>query len=375
MVDLGFKMLLHDRTRFVITVSGVAFAVCLVLAQVGLFNGLMDNAAMTIRKSSADLWITSRNTANVDFPQTYPESRVDRIRSVPGVERADNLIVAYLNLALPSGAQESTITYALKDFRAWNLPWEMKEGRVEDLRRGRFVVIDDKAQRRFGAFRTGEYRQAFETRLQIVGQSTGALSFTTTPISFIDYDLVQAIQPDLLRGKTTYTLVKLVPGADAAAVQAEIQRRLPYNDVHTREAWATKSETYWIVNTGLGMNSYLTVFLGCLVALVVVAQTLYTSTMEHLKEFGTVKAIGGSNWDIYAILARQASIAAAAGFLLGAAMAYGLIPLAAKADLKLLLPLPFVATTAVGTLALCLGAAMLSFRKVAGIDPGLVFRS
>lgn len=375
MVDLGLKMLLHDRTRFVITVSGVAFAVCLVLAQVGLFNGLMDNAAMTIRKSSADLWITSRNTANVDFPQTFPESRVDRVRSVPGVAKADNLIVAYLNLALPTGAQESTIAYALKDFKTWNLPWNVKEGQIEDLRRGRNFIMDDKAQRRFGAFRTGEYREVFETRLKIVGQTTGALSFTTTPISFMDYDLVQALQPDLLRGKTTYTLVKLAPGADAAAVQAEIQRRLPYNDVHTKAEWAKKSEAYWIVNTGIGMNSYLTVFLGCLVALVVVAQTLYTSTMEHLKEFGTVKAIGGSNWDIYAILGRQAAIAAAHGFVFGAAMAYALVPLAAKVDLKLIMPLPFVATVGLGTLVLCLGAAMLSFRKVAGIDPGLVFRS
>ncbi|MBI4913544.1 MAG: ABC transporter permease [Acidobacteria bacterium] len=375
MVDLGFRMLLHDRTRFTITVSGVAFAVCLVLAQVGLFNGLMDNAALTIRKSSADLWVTSRNTANVDFPQTFPENRVDRVRSVPGVARADNLIVAYLNLALPSGAQESTIAYALKDFKAWNLPWAMKEGQVEDLRRGRNLIIDDKAQRRFGAFRTGEYREVLETRMKIVGQSTGALSFTTTPISFLDYDLAQSLQPTLLGGRTTYTLVKLAPGADPQAVKAEIQRRLPYNDVHTRDAWAAKSESYWIVNTGLGMNAYLTVFLGCLVALVVVAQTLYTSTMEHLREFGTVKAIGGSNWDIYAILARQASLAAAVGFVLGAGMAYALVPLAARADLKLLMPLPFVAVTALGTLALCLGAAMLSFRKVAGIDPGLVFRS
>ena len=50
---------------------------------------------------------------------------------------------------------------------------------------------------------------------------------------------------------------------------------------------------------------YMTVFLGCLVGIVVVAQTLYTSTMEHIKEFGTVKAIGGSNWDIYKILGRS----------------------------------------------------------------------
>jgi putative ABC transport system permease protein len=375
MVDLGLRMLLHDRTRFLITVSGVAFAVALVLSQVGLFNGLIDNAALTVRHASADLWVTSRNTANVDFPQTYPESTVDRIRSVAGVARADNLIVTFLNLALPTGAQESTIVYALKDFKAWNLPWSLKEGDVEDLRRGRFLIMDEKAQRRFGAFRTGDYREVLETRMRIVGQSRGALSFTTTPISFMDYDLVQSLQPTLLSGKTTYTLVKLAPGADPQAVKAEIQRRLPYNDVHTRSDWARKSEQYWIVNTGIGMNAYLTVFLGCLVALVVVAQTLYTSTMEHLKEFGTVKAIGGSNGDIYRILARQAAIAAAHGFVFGTTMAFALVPLAARADLKLIMPLPFVAAVGVGTLLLCLGAALLSFRKVAGIDPGLVFRS
>lgn len=375
MVDLGLRMLLHDRTRFLITVSGVAFAVTLVLAQVGLFNGLMDNAALTVRHAAADLWITSRNTANVDFPQPYPESSVDRVRTVPGVARADNLIVTYLNLALPTGAQESTIVYALKDFGTWNLPWDMKEGDLADLRRGRFLVMDEKAQRRFGAFQTGEFRELLGTRLRIVGQSRGALSFTTTPISFLDYDLAQALQPDLLSGKTTYTLVKLAPGADAEAVRAEIRRRLPHNDVHTRETWAKKSESYWIVNTGLGMNSTLTVFLGCLVGLVVVAQTLYTSTMEHLKEFGTVKAIGGSNADIYRILMRQALLAAAFGFAVGTALAFALVPLAAKVDLKLILPLPFVAAVGLGTAALCVAASMLSFRKVASIDPGLVFRS
>ena len=375
MVDLALKTLLHDRLRFLITVAGVAFAVTLVLAQMGLFLGLIENASLTIRKIDADLWITSKNTPNVDFPQTFPETRVDRVRSVPGVARADNLIVTYLQMALPTGAQESTLVYALKDFGAWNLPGTLKEGQVEDLRRGRFMIMDDKAQRRFGPFRTGEYREVLEHRLRIVGQSTGILSFTTTPVTFMDYDLVQALQPDLLRGKTTYTLVKLAPGAAVAAVREELKRRLPFHDVHTKAAWAKRSEDYWIQNTGMGLNAYLTVFLGCLVGLVVVAQTLYTSTMEHLREFGTVKAIGGSNADIYAILARQATLSALLGFAVGTAMAFSLRPLVAGLDLKLIMPLPFILSVGVGTVLMCLAAAMLSFRKVASIDPGLVFRS
>ena len=131
--------------------------------------------------------------------------------------------------------------------------------------------------------------------------------------------------------------MKLAPGADAKAVGAAIRKRIPYNDVWTREEWAARSRSYWTDNTGLGLNMVMTVFLGCLVGVVVVAQTLYTSTMEHIKEFATVKAIGGGNAEIYGIIAKQAAIAAVAGFALGAAMAYGLRPLMAAIDLKLIL--------------------------------------
>ena len=375
MVDLGLKTLLHDKTKFAITVSGVAFAVTLVLAQVGLFNGLLDNSDLTIRRCSADLWITSHNTANVDFPQHFPETLVDRVRTVPGVTKADNLLVSYVNVALPSGASENAVVYALKDFKAWNLPWELRDGQIEDLRRGRFFFLDEGAARRFGKFSTGDFREVQETRLRIVGQTRQAQSFTTNPIAFMDYDLLQSLQKDSLGGRTCYILVRLAAGADAHTVQAELQRRLPYNDVFTRSAWAKKSRDYWVVNTGIGMNAYLTVFLGCLVGLVVVGQTLYTSTMEHIKEFGTVKAIGGTNRDIYAILARQATVAAAVGFAFGLAMALALKPLAERIYLKLVMPVPFILLVGAGTVLMCLAAAMLSFRKVANIDPGLVFRS
>src|SRR5262249_5661754 len=119
MVDLALKTLLHDRTRFAITVAGVAFAVLLVLFQVGLFLGLLDNASVTIEHIDADLWVTSKNTPNVDFSHAFPGSRVDRVRSVPGVARADNLIITFLNIDLPTGSQESVIAYALEDFTRW----------------------------------------------------------------------------------------------------------------------------------------------------------------------------------------------------------------------------------------------------------------
>jgi len=374
MVSLARKNLLHDRLRFVITVAGVAFAVTLVLVQVGLFMGLLDKATVTIRHASADIWVTSRGTPNIDFAHTFPETRVLRVRGVPGVLRADNLLVQFMNIQLPSGAEEGCLVYALDDFRAWNLPWNVQGADVSDLKRGDYILMDRSAERRFGAFAVGDYREILRRRFKIVGTTQGAASFTTAPIVFMDFGKAQE-RLETLQGKAQYILVKLAPGADVQAVKAAIQARLPYNDVYTKDEWARRSRGYWVVSTGLGMNMGITVFLGVLVGIVVVAQTLYTSAVEHVKEFGTVKAIGGSNWDIYRILGEQAVIAAVVGFVLGGAISLAMRPALAKLYLNVMISPGFAASVFVGTVLMCLGAAMLSFRRVAGIDPALVFRT
>jgi putative ABC transport system permease protein len=374
MVSLARKNLFHDRLRFVITVAGVAFAVTLVFLQVGLFMGLLAKATVTIENAAADIWVTSKRTPNVDFAHTFPETNVLRVRGVPGVERADNLLIQFMNIQLPSGAEEGCLVYALDDFSSWNLPWSSEGAELSVLKRGQFIFMDRSAERRFGAFEVGQYREILGRRFRIVGTTTGAASFTTAPIVFMNYGNAQELL-QTLQGKTHYVLVQLAPGADPAAVKAEIARRLPYNDVYTSSEWARRSRAYWVVSTGLGMNMGVTVFLGILVGIVIVAQTLYTSAVEHIKEFGTVKAIGGSNLDIYRILGEQALIAAVIGFVLGAALSYAARPAMARLHLNVLISPGFAALVFLGTVLMCLGAALFSFRRVAGIDPALVFRT
>lgn len=373
MVSLARKNLLHDRIRFAITLAGVAFAVTLVLVQVGLFLGLLGKATVTIENSNADIWIVAKNTPNVDFGNPFPETVFLRARGVPGVERADNAIVQFVNIQLPSGATENALVYGLSDPVFWNLPWKVEAGRAADLGRGYNLMMDRSASLRFGAFDVGDYRELGGRRFRIIGRSAEAESFTTTPIVFMDFGNAQSLL-DQLRGNTTYVLVKVAPGFDPAEVAARLRPMFPFNNVHTRDEWAAASRGYWIESTGLGMSMGVTVFLGILVGVVIVAQTLYTSAVEHIREFGTVKAIGGSNWDIYKILGEQALIAAVLGFLLGAGASYAVRPAMASLHLTVLLTPQFSGIVFVGTVAMCLAAALFSFRRVALIDPALVFR-
>jgi putative ABC transport system permease protein len=374
MIDLALKMLLDEKIRFMATVMGVGFAAALVLVQVGLFFGLLENASITIDKLNADLWVTARNTPNVDFGNPFPETFAQRVRSIPGVARADNLIVWYAVVGLPSGARESVIYYGLRDFTAWQFPWDIESGDPAELRRGRYVMLDGSAERRFGPFGPGDYREFQGRRLKIIGRTRGALSFTTSPVAFLDYALAQSLSPAELAGRTTFIIVRLVPGADIGAVEREIRRRLPYNDVYRQAEFAARSRGYWIESTGLGLTLFLTVTLGALVGVVIVAQTLYASTNEHLLEFGTVKALGGSNLTVYAIIAEQALFASALGFGLALLLTVGLVPVLASLEMKMVVSPTVTALVFVATQVLCVGAAGLSFRKVASLDPAIVFR-
>ena len=374
MVDLALKMLLDDKNRFLVTVLGVGFAVALVLIQVGLFFGLLENASITIEKLNADLWVMARNTPNVDFANPFPENYVQRVRSIPGVAWADNLIVWYAVVALPSGAKESVIYYGLEDFGRWGFPWKIVEGDTANLRRGRFVMLDESAERRFGPFEVGDYREFQGRRLKIIGRTSDARSFTTNPMAFIDYQLAQSLSPDELSGRTTFIIVKLEPWASAAEVRDEIRRRLPYNDVHTQDQWASISRRYWIESTGLGLTIFLTVFLGALVGVVIVAQTLYASTTEHLPEFGTIKALGARDRDIYGLIGEQAMFASVLGFLLGLGITLGIEPLLGMLDMKMIVTPTIAVLVFLGTQLLCLAASILSFQKVAALDPAIVFR-
>ena len=246
MVSLARKNLLHDRLRFAITVAGVAFAVTLVLVQVGLFMGLLDKATVTIeqreRRHLGHLAQT-RRTSTSRTPS--PRPRVLRVRGVPGVERADNLIVQFMNIQLPNGrrrrARSSTRS---RTSRPGTCPGASSRARRRDLKRGYSVLMDRSAELRFGPFAIGELprdpaaaasRSSARRARPRPSRRRRSSSWTSA---------TRRSCRSTLRGNTTYVLVKLAPGADRPPSRRELRRRLPYNDVlHARGVGARARAT------------------------------------------------------------------------------------------------------------------------------------
>lgn len=371
---LALKNLIHDKVRLSITLIGITFSVALILIQVGMFFGMTANSSTIIDHSDGDLWIMARNGQNFDMVNDFPETLVTAARSVSGVEWAENLIQQWAFMRLPGGGTEQIeiIGFHLNGHVA--RPWNLIEGNVDDLKGETGMIVDDTAFKRLGSIRVGESREIVRTKVRIVGITHGIMSFTTAPYTFTSYETAQQIMPQTLAGKTTYIVVKVARSQSIARVKQDLQKIFKNYDVRTREEWSARTQSYWTWQTGIGAGFFGNALMGFIVGLVIVSQTIYSATLENIKEYGTLKAIGAKNMDVYSVILQQAGISAVAGFLF-ATVIQAFVLRFKPMTVQIAAPPVLYFATFLLTLVMCGLASIVSVRKIASLDPVEVFRA
>jgi len=373
MVDIARKNLLHDRTRFAITVVGVTFSVVLIFSQFGIYLGFMENASIIIDNTPVDIWITSRNSSNFDFPVPFSERKINKVRETPGVAWADHLLLGWATMRRRDGGAENIELVGFNPETGIGGPWRLREGSLQAVKAGRAIIVDESAFPKLGHLRVGDSVEINEQRVRVVGISQGARGFTTAPYVFTSYRAGQDLDP-FSRERTVFILVRVAPGYDPREVAARL-RDIRDVDVYTKAQYSLKTRLYWTWETGIGLGFGLTVLMAIIVGVVIVSQTIYSATIEHLREFGTLKAIGATNWDVYGIIMKQALINAALGYGLGV----GITLLAARSvgvtGLVMVIPGWLMAAVFFLTLFMCVGASVVSVRKALRVDPMVVFRA
>jgi putative ABC transport system permease protein len=119
---LARKILLHDRVKFAVAAAGVSISVLLVLVQIGLYFGFMENASTLIDHGKADLWVTARGNENFDFAAPMDERLYYRVAEVPGVARAERMILAFGQFKLPDGGTQGVQVVGIEPTRTCSAP-------------------------------------------------------------------------------------------------------------------------------------------------------------------------------------------------------------------------------------------------------------
>ncbi len=370
---IAYRNLCHDRARLLVTLTGIVFAVVLVTLQCGLFLGFLSTISGVIDNSRADVWVASRGVKTFDIAMPMPESRYYEVLSVPGAARAARMVVDFAFWKKPGGGQESIEIVAVDLDSGMGGPWNLVRGDIRVLDAPDSVIVDQLYLDKLGIGSMGQEAEIIASRARVMGFTRGIRSFTTSPYVFTAYRNGQRYSR-FSQAEITYVLVKAAPGVAPKELARRINERVANVDAYTTADFSHKTRMYWMMSTGAGAALLLAAVLGFIVGMVVVAQTLYATTMDHLPEFATLKAMGAPDAYITRILATQALISAVFGYGLGMGLCLLLTELRKYGDAVVILPLPVACGIFILTLVMCLGASLLSIRKIMRIDPAVVFR-
>ena len=369
---LASRNLLHDRLRLVATVIGIVFSIVLVTVQMGLYLGFGHMVTTMIEHAPADLWVMPQGTKCFEDPSLLDERQRFRALSVNGVADASPVVIGFAEWRIPAGGSTPVFLVG-SDLRNNGLrPWNLVQGSVDSLFAPNAVAVDETYFDRLGITGLGSTAEIRGQKVEVTAVTKGIRSFTTTPYVFATTDRARAYV-GVAPNKATYFLIRVAPHADVATVRTRLRAELTDVEILTPAEFRERSRSFWLFDTGAGAALFAGALLGVIVGTVIVAQTLYSSTKDHLGEFATLRAIGSSGSYIYQVIIWQAVLSAVIGFSLAAGIGVLIVRLTAESALPIMMTPGLTLGLFVLTVVMCIASAIAAIVQVMRIDPAVVF--
>jgi putative ABC transport system permease protein len=378
---IALKMLTGDRSKYFGLIFGVSFATLLMSQQLSIFLGIMKRTGSQILDvRDADIWVMDNNVRYIDEVPGMPDTELLRVRGVPGVEWAVKLYKGQVRARLADGNFRTVILFGLDDASLVGAPQEMIAGQVGDLRRPDAVIVDKAGYEYLwpdeptGHYQLGKLFEMNDRRCVLVGVCKASAPFTTLPVVYTRFSQTTFYVPRE-RDTLSFVLVKAHAGLDPDDLCRRIEEQTGRMAL-TQDEFFWKTIRYFLSSTGIPMNFGITIFLGFFVGVAVAGQTFYLFTVENLKHFGSLKAMGLSNARIVGMILLQGVVVGAIGFALGVGMTalYFMVTnqRTQLAGLNMIWQVMAGTGAAVGVIIVL--ASLVSIRKVLVLEPAIVFR-
>jgi putative ABC transport system permease protein len=382
---IALRMLLGDRAKYIGIIIGLTFASFLVTWPSAIFSGVMSRTFSFVTDVGLpDIWVVDPQAQYIEDIKPLRDTEVLRVRGTEGVQWAVGLYKGMLRARMENGTFQSCSVVGLDDETLIGGPARMVTGKLADLRQADSIIVDEAgaagklAQRDTNGkrvpLRVGDTLELNDHRCVVVGICRVTMTFQNVPVIYTTYSHATTIAPHE-RKLLSFVIAKTKEGADPALVCARIRENIGLS-AYTPNEFKKLTFWYFLKYTGMPFNFLTVVTLGFIVGIAISGMTFYNFTLDNLRYFGTLKAMGTNNRTLLRMISLEAAVVGAVGYGLGigAASAWGGI-LSGRTQIAFLLPWPLLLISAAAVLIICVGAATLSIRKVIKLEPAMVFRS
>jgi putative ABC transport system permease protein len=375
---VALQMLTSDRAKYLGLIFAVAFSTFLMSQQSAIFAGLMARTASQINDvQDAHIWVMDPYTQYFDEVKALTDDAVFRVRGVQGVQWAVPLFKGQPRAKAEDGNFRVVIMLGVDDATLVGAPRRLVLGSYKDLRQPDSILVDRVGYEFFfpgQPYTLGKTLEMNDHRVKIVGIFDSSAPFQNFPVFYSRYtNAINYVGRE--RNQMSFVLVQPASGVSDAEVCGRINEATGLRAMTARE-FSRQTIQYYIRHTGIPVNFGLTIAIALLVGTVVAGQTFYIFTIENLKQFGALKAIGVKNVRIIGMIALQAVMVAAVGYSLGMGMTAAFFE-STKNNLNLrgFYVYPEIAIgAAIIIFLIVLLASLISIRRVLVLEPAIVFR-
>ncbi len=386
MFVIALRMLFGDKAKYFGIVMGVTLASMVITQQGSIFIGIMSRTFATITDMpQGDVWVMDRKVQFIDDVKPLPSTDLFRIRGVAGVAWAYPLFKGQIRARMANGQFVNCNLYGVDDATLVGAPSDMVSGLASDLRQSDSVLVDwSGATGRLARpqpgggkpvpLRVGDELELNDNRAVVVGIARASRTFQSQPNIYTTYNRATKFAPRE-RKLLSFILVKAQAGEDVSALCARISKETGLA-AYTNDEFKTVTVNYFIRSTGIPINFGMATALGFLVGTVITGFMFYSFTIDNLRYFGTLKAMGTSDARLLSMIMLQGLIVGSVGFGLGVGLAslFGHVNGLGKGVLAFRMPWQLLFVSACAVVVICLLSAMLSMRKVIALEPAVVFK-
>ena len=375
---LALRMLTGDRSKYLSLILSITFATLLMTQQVSIFMGIVTrSASQIVDVRDADLWIMDNKVRYIDEAPYLPNNDLHRVRGVPGVEWAVRFHKSNMTARLPNGNFRNIVVMGVDDATMVGSPRTMVLGDLNDLSLPNAVFIDKAGYEYMWPNEPFQIEREFhinDRRVVLKGICKASAPFTTLPVLYTRFTNVEQFLPSN-RSVMNYILARHVTGSDPEAVCRAVKTQCDLMAL-TQDGFFWKTIDYFLGSTGIPINFGITIALGFIVGAAVAGQTFYLFTLENLKQFGALKAMGVTNLRLIGMILLQASVVSGIGYGLGMGMTSLFFTFTNRIAPMAGIHMTTVAATGVGAavLIIILLTSLFSLRKVLFLEPAVVFR-
>jgi putative ABC transport system permease protein len=382
---IALKMLMGDRGKYLGIVMGLTFATLIMTQQPAIFVGLMARSFSFITDVGLpDIWVMDPKVQFVDDIKPLQDTELYRVRGIRGVEWAMPLYKGLIKARLSNGNFQTCNVIGLDDATLIGGPPLMLQGKLEDLRRSDGVIVDiDGAREKLAKppavpggqpvpLEVGDTLELNDRRAIVVGIAKTTRTFQSQPVVYTTYSRAMQYAPRE-RKLLSFVLVKAKPGEDIPELTRRI-RETTGLAAYTQAEFKTLTVDYFLKNTGIPINFGMAVGLGFIVGAAIAGQTFYNFTLENLRQFGVMKAMGASNATLLRMILLQAVLVGSIGYGLGVGLASLFGWAIRNSILAFKFPWQLLVFSGSGVTLICVFAALISIRKVIKLEPAVVFK-